>query len=101
MTEPINACSLSDEDLAARRVDWLALDGRALVRTDARPDGRLLVYRGGEETARALTSLIAAERRCCPSLHFRVERAADEVHVTVTVSTDAQLAAVETALGPA
>src|SRR6266542_912620 len=84
MTEPAYVCSLENEEMATRRVEWRALEGRALIRAETQPDGRLLVYRGGEATARALRGLIKAERRCCPFLDFRIDAADDEVRVTVT-----------------
>lgn len=83
MTEPAYACSLTDEELATRRQEWRALDMHALVRAESRPDGRLLVYRGGEETARILASLIEAESLCCPFLDFAIDRRGDEVRATV------------------
>jgi hypothetical protein len=95
MAEPTYACSLTDEDLAARRREWRALDQRALVRAESRPDGRLVVYRGGEETARILTALIEAERRCCPFLDFSVDRRDGKVHVTIGFAPEAREAAVE------
>jgi hypothetical protein len=95
MTEPTYACSLSDEELTARREEWEGLDERTLLRSEPRPDGRLLVYRGGEETAAALGALIEAERACCPFLEFTLDRGEDEVRVTVRVAPDARAAAVE------
>jgi hypothetical protein len=83
MTEFAYACSLADEELAARRREWRALHERALVRTESGPEGRLMVYRGGEETARILAALIEAERRCCPFLDFTVDRWDDEVRVRI------------------
>lgn len=101
MTEPTYACSLTDEELAARRREWRALDERALLRTEVRPRGHLLVYRGGDETARALSALIEAERRCCWFLDFGVDQRDDEVRVTVGFAPTARKAAVELGiLGP-
>jgi hypothetical protein len=95
MTEPTYACSLDDEELEARRREWRSLDERALLRTQPRPDGRLIVYRGGEETARVLAALIEAERGCCPFLDFTLDREEDEVRVTVGFAPEARAAAVE------
>lgn len=100
MTEPVYSCSLSDEELAARRADWRALAARRLSREEAGPDGRLLVYRGGESTARALEELIEAEGRCCSFLDFRVNRAGDEVRVTVAFQEEARPAVVEMGIAP-
>jgi hypothetical protein len=95
MTEPAYACSLTDGELAARRREWRALEQRALLRTESRPDGRLIVYRGTEETARVLAALIESERQCCPFLHFTVDREEEEVRVTIGVSPEAREHAVE------
>ncbi|MGH2683419.1 MAG: cation diffusion facilitator family transporter [Actinomycetota bacterium] len=95
MTEPVYACSLDDEELTARRADWRALEAGALIRAETRPDGRLLVYRGGADTARVLKGLIEAERKCCSFLDFRVEAAEDEVRVTVTMPPEARPSATE------
>jgi hypothetical protein len=95
MTQPVYACSLDDEDLAARRADWRALEAGALIRSETRPDGRLLVYRGGADTARVLEGLIEAERECCSFLDFTIEAAEDEVRVMVTMPPQAQPAAIE------
>jgi hypothetical protein len=94
-TEPTYACSLDDEELAARRGEWRTLDERALVRSDAGPDGRLLVYRGGEMTAGILSTLIEVERRCCTFLDFTIERRDDEVRVMVSFPEGARGAAVD------
>jgi hypothetical protein len=95
MTEPVYACSLDDDELAARRADWRDLEAGALIRAETRPDGRLLVYRGGEDTARVLEGLIEAERKCCSFLDFRVEANEDEVRVTVTMPRETRPAATE------
>jgi hypothetical protein len=95
MTEPVYACTLEDEELATRRADWRALEARALIRAETRPDGRLLVYGGGEDTAQALEWLIEAERQCCSFLNFKIDAAGDEVRVTVTMPPQARSAATE------
>ena len=61
MNEPSFACSLTDERLRVRLEEWLALDERALLRAENRPNGRVHVYRAGEETERVLADLIEAE----------------------------------------
>lgn len=93
MDEPTYACSLTDEELAARRREWRALDGRALLRTERRPEGRLLVYRGGEQTARALATLIEAERRCCPFLDFSIDHREGEVRLRIGFPPESREAA--------
>ncbi len=84
MNESIDACSLTDEELTARRREWRELDRRALLRSEPLPGGRLLVFSGGERTARILTGLIDAERECCPSLGFSLEQHEDQVRLTIS-----------------
>jgi hypothetical protein len=95
MSEPVFTCSLDDRDPSARRAEWRALETRALIRAETRPDGRLLVYRRGEDTARVLKGLIEAERNCCSFLDFRMDVAAEDVRVTVTMPPEARPAATE------
>lgn len=95
------ACSLNDRELAARRAQWRALDDKGLVRTEVRPNGRLLVYRGGERTARVLRGLIEAERECCAFLRFDVRRRGKETEVMVTFPPEARPAAVSLGIVPA
>jgi hypothetical protein len=92
MSEPVYACSLDDEELAARVGDWRAIEDRGLLRVEPRPDGRVLVYRGGAGTARALERLIEAERDCCPFLDLRIDAGPDEILVTVTLDAASQAA---------
>ncbi|MGH2727096.1 MAG: hypothetical protein ACRDKS_08980 [Actinomycetota bacterium] len=87
MSEPAYACSLTDEKLTDRLEQWKELHDAALVRAESLPDGRVLVFRGGEETARLLRSLIEAERRCCPFIDFSVQRTADQVLLTLRFPT--------------
>jgi hypothetical protein len=100
MTEPTFACSLDDEQLAARREEWRALDRRALLRSEAGPHGSVRVYRGGEETARAIGELIEAEGECCSFLDFRVDRQGDEVRLSVGFPPEARRTAIDIGLGP-
>ena len=84
MDETAPYCSLDDEQLAVRRTDWRSLAENALVETRHRPEGYTALYRGDDETARALDSLVAAERVCCPDIDWRVERDGDMVRLDVT-----------------
>src|SRR6266508_36288 len=95
MTEPAYVCSLENEEMATRRLESRALEGRARIQAEIHPDGGLLVFCGGEATARALRGLIKAERRCCPFLDFRIDAADDEVRVTVTFPPEGRAAAAE------
>lgn len=95
MAEAHYACSLTDEELAARRKQWKVLEKRTLLRNEPLPDGRLLVYRAGEETDRILTTLIDAERECCPFIGFAVEQRGDELLLTIRFPLEASSAAAE------
>jgi hypothetical protein len=84
MDEAARYCSLGGEDLAVRRTEWRALSESALVETRERPDGYTALYRGDEQTARALDALVAAERVCCPDIDWRVAWEAGLVRLDVT-----------------
>ena len=73
------ACSLDDQELAARRREWRSLERAALIESRPRTGGFTARYRGDEATARALEALVAAERVCCPDIDWRVERESDDV----------------------
>ena len=89
MNEPF-ACSLTDERLRVRLEEWLALDKRALLRAENRPNGRLNVYRAGDEIERVLAELIEAEGECCPFLDIAVEREGNEVRLSVSFAEEAR-----------
>jgi hypothetical protein len=90
MNERSFACSLTDERLRDRLEEWLALDERALLRAENRPNGRLHVYRAGDETERVLAELIEAEGECCPFLDLTVDREGDEVRLSVSFAEEAR-----------
>ena len=77
------SCSLDDAELAARREAWRELTP-ALIESRDLPTGYTATYRGDEHTARALESLIEAERECCSDFTWRLERDAGLLKLEVT-----------------
>lgn len=90
MNEPSFSCSLTDAGFRARLEEWLALNERSLLRVEDHPNGRVHVLRASEETERVLAALIEAEQRCCPFLHFTVQRRHEEVWVSLSFAEEAR-----------
>jgi hypothetical protein len=83
--DPISmACSLDDEELAARRAEWRALANRSLVESVPGEGGFTATYRGDEQTARALDALVQAELVCCPDIQWTLDRDGDLIRLAVT-----------------
>jgi len=78
------ACSLDDEELAARRAEWRALAKRGLVESVPNEGRFTATYRGDDETARVLEALVEAERECCPTIDWRLEREGELIRLNVT-----------------
>ena len=78
------ACSLDDEQLAARRAEWQSLAKRRLVQKIDEEGGFTATYRGDDETARVLDSLVQAELECCPDIGWNLERDG-EYHVSLFI----------------
>src|SRR2546430_7320171 len=78
------ACSLENEQLSSRREEWRSLADRALIESRPEPGGLTALYRGDAETARVLEALVAAERRCCPGIDWRLSREGDVIRLDVT-----------------
>src|SRR5207247_10316915 len=73
--DPISrACSLDDEQLAARRAEWQAVAGNSLIERIDQEGGFTTTYRGDAETARALEALVQAELECCPDIGWNLEQ---------------------------
>jgi hypothetical protein len=82
--DPISmACSLDDEQLAARRADWQAVAGHSLVGKVDEEGGFTATYRGDEHTAQALDALVQAELECCPDISWRLEREGELIRLRV------------------
>ena len=82
--DPISmACSLDDEQLAARRAEWQSLATRGLVQKIDEEGGFTATYRGDDETARVLASLVQAELECCPDIGWNLERDGELIRLRV------------------
>ena len=77
------ACSLDDEQLAARRAEWQSLATRGLVQKIDEEGGFTATYRGDDETARVLASLVQAELECCPDIGWNLERDGELIRLRV------------------
>ena len=77
------ACSLDDEQLAARRADWLALASHSLVDKVDEDGGFTATYRGDDRTARALEALVQAELECCPDIGWNLEQEGELIRLRV------------------
>jgi hypothetical protein len=85
MDDPIAmACSLDDQQLAARRAEWQALASNSLIERVDQERGFVATYRGDERTAHALNALVQAEHECCPGIGWEVEREGDLIRLRVT-----------------
>jgi hypothetical protein len=83
--DPISmACSLDDQQLAARRAEWQAVASHSLIERVDQENGFTTTYRGDAETARALEALVQAELECCPDIGWNLERAGDVIRLRVT-----------------
>ena len=77
------ACSLDDEQLAARRAEWQAVASHSLVDKKDEDGGFTATYRGDDETARALDALVQAELECCPDISWHLERDGELIRLVV------------------
>jgi hypothetical protein len=81
---PVIACSLSAEELPARRRRWLALTDRALAGRTPTPDGVRLTFRAAPGVEDELRALAQLERDCCGFAAFAVAGSRDQVTLDVT-----------------
>lgn len=79
----VGACSLEDEDLAARAARWRSEIGPAVIERRRVQRGLLTRLRADLETEQSLRELIRLEAECCPHLDFDVARVGSELHLTV------------------
>ena len=84
------ACSLGQDDLAARRSRWQALAVAAPVEISRTERGLRLRFHGGDDAARELDELAELERECCPFAVWTVSvEGADQVLDVTARSADA------------
>jgi hypothetical protein len=85
MEDPIAmACSLEDEQLAARRAEWQTVASHSLIERVDQESGFTTTYRGDAQTARALEALVRAEQECCPGIGWKLDRDGDVIRLHVT-----------------
>ncbi len=89
-------CSLTDGDQARRLSEWQRVVAGSLAQMQL-PDGVRLTLPENVDVAR-LAELAAAERRCCPGLHFRIELSS--AAVTLEVSGPGVADITTTLMGP-
>jgi hypothetical protein len=85
---PVVACTLTAEDLPARRRRWEALTGRALASRTSIADGVRLTFRAVPGVESELRALAELERECCAFADFDVTASRDQVRLDVTSSGD-------------
>jgi hypothetical protein len=78
------ACTLSADELPARRqqIRSLGKDGLLSVEHDARR--AIFRFRSGAQMRRRIDEIVEAESRCCAFLDFRVEEAGDVTLLTIS-----------------
>lgn len=89
MDEPI-ACTLTPDARAARGGELAALAARALRSRERTDAGERLTFGGGADVERELRAVVAAERSCCPFLHFDLERGGDRVTLAISGPPEAR-----------
>jgi len=77
------ACTLTADDLSARREQWRRLVNRGAVAVRRNPTGLEVRFGGSEDTAAAVDALVAAERECCSFLAWAVARSTSEVVLAI------------------
>jgi hypothetical protein len=78
------ACTLSADELPARRqqIRSLGKDGLLSVEHDARR--AIFRFRSGAQMRRRIDEIVEAESRCCAFLDFRVEEVGDVTALTIS-----------------
>jgi catechol 2,3-dioxygenase-like lactoylglutathione lyase family enzyme len=79
-------CSLSESEFAARIVEIVVLNRRAL--RHARRDGNMIILTYDAALAADVEALIERERICCAGLSFSITRNAGELSLTIEVPQD-------------
>src|SRR6266480_1193804 len=85
-TEPPIACTLTEAEMPARRVEMAAI-ARELVSADAQDTHAVLRFRPGAGTRERVAAFVAAESRCCAFL--RMELRDDPGALTLTIHAPA------------
>lgn len=80
------ACYLTDQELQARRRDYLEKAAAALIDSSELTNGFSFRFPLEESTLRDLAEIIDLERKCCPFLNFKLtlEAGGDFVSLELT-----------------
>ena len=81
-TEPPIACTLTEAEMAARRVEVVAL-ARDLVSADAQGTHAVLRFRRAPATRERVAAFVAAESRCCAFLRMELRDDPDAMTLTI------------------
>jgi len=86
MTEVPIACQLTGSEFRARRDGLLAAVRGLVVMATWQPDGLSLEFPPSTSALGPLLELVAAERTCCPLLHFRLEAGPADAPTRLTIT---------------
>lgn len=92
------ACSLEADDLRQRLVKIAALGERSLYGRNAEGDSRVVRFRRDPETRRELSTIVAAEARCCGFLDLDLSDDGDALVLRIAAAEDGASVADELAL---
>ncbi|MGZ6697306.1 MAG: hypothetical protein ACXVFL_16910 [Solirubrobacteraceae bacterium] len=88
-TEPPIACTLTEAEMPARRVEMAAL-ARDLVSADVQEAHAVLRFRQAAAARERVAAFVAAESRCCAFLHMRLRDDPDALTLTIDGPPDAE-----------
>jgi hypothetical protein len=87
-TEPPIACTLTEAEMPARRVEMAVL-ARDLVSADAHETHAVLRFRQAPATRERVAAFVAAESRCCAFLRMELRDDPDALTLTIDGPPDA------------
>jgi hypothetical protein len=88
-TEPPIACTLTEAEMPARRVEMAAI-ARDLICADVQKTHAVLRFRQGPATRERVTAFVAAESRCCAFLRMELRDDPDALTMTIDGPPDAE-----------
>ena len=88
------ACSLGQDEHAARLRRWQALGARACLAVVETDDGLRLRFRAEPGVEAELAALVVLERECCPFAEWSVTAEAGRLTLRVSGGSDEAVAAV-------
>jgi hypothetical protein len=80
------ACRLSSAQLRKREASLIAEFKAGVTSVDDLPEGFRFELSGEEKSLTLVAKLVAAERECCPFLHFELRAAADRGPITLSIT---------------